>query len=245
MFFFFFKQKTAYEIRPCDWSSDVCSSDLAARVAHMDPLDVGPAAEATDQMGIETGGEPSGASRRRQEIHVTRLPARAPERLPRRRLAELERAAPKPRLHRVHALVRAERGGIDIEVAPLDFAPAEKAAASRVAVPCERQQFGLRKAMRRRRGRDGGDARGRHSTLPSSTLRVRWKHSEHTARVQTMPLFSFEGRRPRVHPSAFVAPTAVLVGDVTVEENASVWYNAVLRADFNPIIVRRGANVQD
>src|SRR5213596_33604 len=28
MFFFFFKQKTAYEIRPCDWSSDVCSSDL-------------------------------------------------------------------------------------------------------------------------------------------------------------------------------------------------------------------------
>src|SRR5213596_4284544 len=27
-FFFFFKQKTAYEIRPCDWSSDVCSSDL-------------------------------------------------------------------------------------------------------------------------------------------------------------------------------------------------------------------------
>src|SRR5213596_1784633 len=30
-FFFFFKQKTAYEIRPCDWSSDVCSSDLARR----------------------------------------------------------------------------------------------------------------------------------------------------------------------------------------------------------------------
>src|SRR5213596_4111252 len=28
LFFFFFKQKTAYEIRPCDWSSDVCSSDL-------------------------------------------------------------------------------------------------------------------------------------------------------------------------------------------------------------------------
>src|SRR2546430_6126887 len=41
-----------------------------------------------------------------------------------------------------------------------------------------------------------------------------------------MPLFSFEGRSPKVHPSAFVAPTAVLVGDVTVEENASVWYNA-------------------
>src|SRR5213596_3752345 len=31
--FFFFKQKTAYEIRPCDWSSDVCSSDLAVITA--------------------------------------------------------------------------------------------------------------------------------------------------------------------------------------------------------------------
>jgi len=60
-----------------------------------------------------------------------------------------------------------------------------------------------------------------------------------------MPLFSFEGKRPSVHPTAFVAPTAVLIGDVTVEENASVWYNAVLRADFGPIVVRRGANVQD
>jgi carbonic anhydrase/acetyltransferase-like protein (isoleucine patch superfamily) len=60
-----------------------------------------------------------------------------------------------------------------------------------------------------------------------------------------MPLFSFEGKTPRVHPTAFIAPTAVLVGDVTVEERASVWYNAVLRGDFNPIVVRRGANVQD
>ncbi len=50
---------------------------------------------------------------------------------------------------------------------------------------------------------------------------------------------------PSVHPSAFIAPTAVLIGDVTVEENASVWYNAVLRGDFSPIVIRRGANVQD
>lgn len=60
-----------------------------------------------------------------------------------------------------------------------------------------------------------------------------------------MPLFSFEGKRPTVHASAFIAPTAVLIGDVTVEENASVWYNAVVRADFGPIVIRRGANVQD
>jgi carbonic anhydrase/acetyltransferase-like protein (isoleucine patch superfamily) len=60
-----------------------------------------------------------------------------------------------------------------------------------------------------------------------------------------MPLFSFEGKRPTVHPSAFIAPTAVLIGDVTVEERASVWYHVVLRGDLNPIVIRRGANVQD
>jgi len=60
-----------------------------------------------------------------------------------------------------------------------------------------------------------------------------------------MPLFSFEGRSPRVHPSAFLAPTAVVIGDVTIEARASVWYNAVVRADFQPIVIHRGANVQD
>lgn len=60
-----------------------------------------------------------------------------------------------------------------------------------------------------------------------------------------MPLYSFEGKSPRIHPTAFIAPTASVIGDVTIEENASVWYNAVIRADFNPIVIRRGANVQD
>lgn len=60
-----------------------------------------------------------------------------------------------------------------------------------------------------------------------------------------MPLFSFEGKSPSVHPSAFVAPTATIVGDVTIEEDASVWYGAVIRADYSAVIVRRGANVQD
>ncbi|MGH3302246.1 MAG: gamma carbonic anhydrase family protein [Streptosporangiaceae bacterium] len=60
-----------------------------------------------------------------------------------------------------------------------------------------------------------------------------------------MPLFSFEGRTPAVSPTAWIAPTATLVGDVTVEDEASVWYGAVLRGDFGRIVVRRGANVQD
>ena len=47
----------------------------------------------------------------------------------------------------------------------------------------------------------------------------------------------FAGRRPVVDPGAFVAPTAVLVGDVTVAAGASVWCKVVLRADFGPIVV--------
>ena len=60
-----------------------------------------------------------------------------------------------------------------------------------------------------------------------------------------MPLFEFEGRQPQISPTAWIAPTATLVGDVRVEAEASIWYGAVLRADFGPILVRRGANIQD
>jgi carbonic anhydrase/acetyltransferase-like protein (isoleucine patch superfamily) len=60
-----------------------------------------------------------------------------------------------------------------------------------------------------------------------------------------MPLFEFDGKAPEVHPTAFVAPTATLVGEVVVEEGASVWYGAVIRADYSPVVVRAGANVQD
>src|ERR1700735_5410025 len=60
-----------------------------------------------------------------------------------------------------------------------------------------------------------------------------------------MPLFEFEGHQPEISPTAWIAPTATLVGDVHVEAEASIWYGAVLRADFGPIVVRQGANVQD
>jgi carbonic anhydrase/acetyltransferase-like protein (isoleucine patch superfamily) len=61
----------------------------------------------------------------------------------------------------------------------------------------------------------------------------------------SMPLFAFEGTSPTVHDTAFVAPTATVVGDVTIEEGASVWYGAVVRGDYAPVIIRAGANVQD
>ncbi|MCD9155229.1 gamma carbonic anhydrase family protein [Aeromicrobium duanguangcaii] len=52
-------------------------------------------------------------------------------------------------------------------------------------------------------------------------------------------------RSPQVHESAFVAPTATLVGSVVLEEGASVWYGAVLRADNEPITIGPRSNVQD
>lgn len=60
-----------------------------------------------------------------------------------------------------------------------------------------------------------------------------------------MPLYSFEGVSPTVHPEAWVAPTATLVGDVIVEKGASIWYGVVIRGDLGRIIIREGANIQD
>jgi len=60
-----------------------------------------------------------------------------------------------------------------------------------------------------------------------------------------MPLYSFEGLSPQVHARAFIAPTATLVGDVIVEDGASVWYGAVVRADYAPVVIRARAHVQD
>lgn len=57
--------------------------------------------------------------------------------------------------------------------------------------------------------------------------------------------YEFAGKRPKVHPDAYVAPTAVLIGDVEVGANASIWFGAVLRGDEAPIKVGDGANVQD
>src|SRR5215217_1487083 len=58
-------------------------------------------------------------------------------------------------------------------------------------------------------------------------------------------LLPFEDKRPLVADGAFIAPTAVLIGDVVVEEGASVWFGAVLRGDFNRIVVGAGTSVQD
>ncbi len=55
----------------------------------------------------------------------------------------------------------------------------------------------------------------------------------------------FRGKRPRVAASAFVAPTAVLIGDVEVGEESSVWFGVVIRGDNGPIRVGARTSVQD
>ena len=55
----------------------------------------------------------------------------------------------------------------------------------------------------------------------------------------------YEGKSPRIHETAFVAPGACLIGDVEIGPGASVWYNCVLRADLNRIVVGARSNVQD
>jgi carbonic anhydrase/acetyltransferase-like protein (isoleucine patch superfamily) len=58
-------------------------------------------------------------------------------------------------------------------------------------------------------------------------------------------IISFRGKTPRVHPTAFIAPTAVLIGDVEVDEESSIWFGAVLRGDCGPIRIGARTSVQD
>lgn len=58
-------------------------------------------------------------------------------------------------------------------------------------------------------------------------------------------IFEYEGKRPLIGQDVFIAPTAVIIGQVEIGEGASIWYGAVLRGDEERIIVGRGSNVQD
>jgi carbonic anhydrase/acetyltransferase-like protein (isoleucine patch superfamily) len=55
----------------------------------------------------------------------------------------------------------------------------------------------------------------------------------------------YNGTAPTIGKDVYVAPTAVLIGDVTVGDGASIWFNAVLRGDIAPIVIGRNSNVQD
>ena len=58
-------------------------------------------------------------------------------------------------------------------------------------------------------------------------------------------IFEFDGKRPKIGTGVFIAPTAVVIGDVEVGDGVSIWYGAVLRGDEGKITIGRGSNVQD
>jgi carbonic anhydrase/acetyltransferase-like protein (isoleucine patch superfamily) len=60
-----------------------------------------------------------------------------------------------------------------------------------------------------------------------------------------MPLYSLGDSEPQVPDDAFVAPTATLIGAVELGAEASVWFGAVLRGDFDRIVVGAGSCIQD
>lgn len=60
-----------------------------------------------------------------------------------------------------------------------------------------------------------------------------------------MTLYALDGAAPVLEPEAYVAPGARLIGRVTLRAAASVWFNAVLRGDNEPIEIGEGSNVQD
>ncbi len=58
-------------------------------------------------------------------------------------------------------------------------------------------------------------------------------------------LLSVQGRGPQLHPDAWVAPNASLIGPISLGAKASVWYSATLRAEAEPIEIGAGSNIQD
>ncbi|WP_052255876.1 gamma carbonic anhydrase family protein [Salinicoccus sp. YB14-2] len=55
----------------------------------------------------------------------------------------------------------------------------------------------------------------------------------------------YKGISPEIHESAFVAPNATVIGDVTIDAYASVWFGSILRGDIAPIKIGKHSNIQD
>jgi len=60
-----------------------------------------------------------------------------------------------------------------------------------------------------------------------------------------MPVFPYKGVWPTIEQDVFLAPGAMIIGNVTIRSGASIWYNTVVRGDTAPIIIGQRTNVQD
>ena len=55
----------------------------------------------------------------------------------------------------------------------------------------------------------------------------------------------FNGKAPRIHPTAFIAPDVVIIGDVVIGAYTNIWFNAILRGDWGKIIIGKNTSIQD
>src|SRR5437588_8086484 len=60
-----------------------------------------------------------------------------------------------------------------------------------------------------------------------------------------MPILPYKGVMPTIAEDVFIAPGAMVIGNVTIEQGASIWYNSVIRGDTAPIVIGRRTNIQD
>ena len=60
-----------------------------------------------------------------------------------------------------------------------------------------------------------------------------------------MAILPYKGISPTIEENVFIAPGAMIIGNVTIQEGASIWYNAVVRGDVAPIVIGRRTNIQD
>jgi len=58
-------------------------------------------------------------------------------------------------------------------------------------------------------------------------------------------ILNYNGKQPTIHPDSFIAPNATVIGDVTIQKGANIWYGAVLRGDMAPISIGENTNIQD
>ena len=58
-------------------------------------------------------------------------------------------------------------------------------------------------------------------------------------------IYALDGDTPQIHPTAWVAPTAVLIGKVVIGPRVNIWFGAVLRGDNEVIMVGEGSNIQE
>lgn len=58
-------------------------------------------------------------------------------------------------------------------------------------------------------------------------------------------VYNFKNKKPIISETAFIAPSADIIGEVTVGESSSIWYNVTIRGDIAPVVIGKNSNVQD